>query len=156
MVEQQRDTVTLKPGERKTLERNVSTASGVYGGRFLMVDAFVGSTYPLPAMEGACGVWVVSIPWLSGLQVLILGNLVALLGMGLGLLLVRRYSAGPEGVSGGAFALLLLSYVVGFGATLLFRWWVIGGVAILLMLLLMVLWLLYRIDRDWLRVKPPL
>ena len=120
-----------------------------------MLSAYVGSTYPLPALEGNCGMWVISIPWLTGIQILILVNLVALLGMGLGLLLVRRNPSGPEGISGGAFATMLLIYLVGMGATVLFRWWAIGGAAALLMLLMMVMWLLYRLDKDWLRVTPP-
>ena len=154
-VDEYRDTVSLQPGDKTTLERDVSPSSGVYGGRFLMLSAYVGSTYPLPALEGNCGIWVISIPWLTGIQILILVNLVALLGMGLGLLLVRRNPSGPEGISGGAFATMLLIYLVGMGATVLFRWWAIGGAAALLMLLMMVMWLLYRLDKDWLRVTPP-
>jgi len=156
MSDEHRDTVSLQPGEKKTLERDVSPSSGVYGGRFLMISAYVGSTHPLPAMEGSCGVWVIAIPWLTGMQVLILGNFIALLGMGAGLWLVRRNPASPEDASGGALTILILAYIIGMGATLLFRWWAIGGGIALLMLLLMVLWLLYRIDRDWGRIEPPL
>ena len=156
LVDQFRDTASLQPGEKQTLERDVSPSSGVYGGRFLMVGVYVGSTYPLPAMEGSCGVWVIPVTWLDGMQILVFGNLAALLGMALGLLLVRRNPSGPGGVSGGAFATMLVIYVIGMGATLALRWWAIGGAAVLLMILLMVLWLLYRIDRDWLRVEPPL
>jgi hypothetical protein len=155
LSDEYRDTVSLQPGDKQTIERDVSPSSGVYGGRFLMVSVYVGSTYPLPALEGSCGVWVISIPWLSGMQLLILGNLIALLGMGLGLLLVRRNPSGPEGISGGAVASLLLIYIIGMGATIAFRWWAIGGGAALLMVLLMVLWLLYRLDQ-WGRVKPPI
>lgn len=156
LVDQFRDTASLQPGEKQTLERDVSPSSGVYGGRFLMVGVYVGSTYPLPAMEGSCGVWVIPVTRLDGMQILVFGNLAALLGMALGLLLVRRNPSGPGGVSGGAFATMLVIYVIGMGATLALRWWAIGGAAVLLMILLMVLWLLYRIDRDWLRVEPPL
>ena len=156
LVERLRDSVSLLPGESKTLERDVSPSAGVYGGRFLMVSVFVGSTYPLPAQEGFCGVWVVNLPWLSGREILILANLLAFLGMGLGVFLVRRYAPGPEESSGAALALMLLIYAAGIGATVIFRWWAFGAAAALLMALLMVLWLLYRIDRDWGRVEPPL
>lgn len=155
LVDEERDVVDLAPGEKKTVGRSLSPSSGVYGGRVLMVSAYVGGVYPLPALEGGCGVWVLHVPWLTGEFILILLNLLALAGMGLGLWLVRRNPSGPEGVSGGAFALLLFLYVAGMGAVLLFRWWAIGSAAALLMALLMGLWLLYRLDKSWSRVEPP-
>ncbi len=155
MVDESRDKVSLAPGAREKIVHEIAASEGVYGGRFLMINAFVGSTYPLPALDGSCGVWVISIPWLKGTILLILANMLAILGMGAGMWLVRSHPSGPEGATGGAFAMTLLIYAIGMGAILLFRWWVIGGLAALLMVALIVLWLLYRLDRDWGRVEPP-
>jgi hypothetical protein len=155
LADEERDVVELAPGEKKRVRRSLSPASGVYGGRVLMVSAYVGGVHPLPPLEGSCGVWALHIPWLTGDAILILANLIALAGMGLGLWLVRRNPSGPEGVSGGAFAMLLFLFVTGMGLVLLFRWWALGGAAALLMILLMGLWLLYRLDKTWSRVEPP-
>jgi hypothetical protein len=155
LVDEQRDTVSLEPGAKENVVHEIAASEGVYGGRFLMVNAFVGSTYPLPALDGSCGVWVLSFPWMNGTLLLLLANLLAVIGMGAGMWLVRSHPAGPESASGGAFALTLLIYIIGMAAILLFRWWVIGGLATLLMTVLMVLWLLYRLDKDWGRVEPP-
>ena len=155
LVEQEREGVPFQPGERKTISRELSSDEGVYGGRFLMSSVYVGSAYPLPAMEGNCGTWIVNIPYLDGIHILILGSLIAILGMGAGYFL-RQRARTPENSSEGALALMLILFIIGMGAVALFGWWVVAGIAELLMLLTLVLWLFQRIDQRWLQVKPPI
>ena len=155
LVEQEREGVEFQPGERKTLTRELSPEAGVYGGRFLMSSVYVGSAYPLPALEGSCGTWVVHIPYLDGIHILILGSLIAVLGMGAGFA-IRYRTRDPEKESEGALAAILTFFIVGMLAVWLFGWWVVAGLGVLLMLLTLALWLFQRIDDRWLQVKPPI
>ena len=130
-------------------------SAGVYGGRFVMISAYVSSAYPMPAREGSCGVWVVHIPMLKGVHILILGSLIAALGMGAGFV-IRHRTRDPEGGSEGALAFILAAFLVGLAAVILFRWWVVAGLAVLLMVITLGLWTFQRIDQRWLQVKPPI
>ena len=155
LVEQEREGVTFQPGERKTLTRELSPDAGVYGRRFIMSSVYVGSAYPLPALEGSCGIWVVNIPHLNGIHILILGSLIAVAGMGAGFA-IRYRTRDPQQGSEGALALMLAFFVIGMAATWLFGWWMVAGLAELLMLLTLALWFFQRIDERWLQVKPPI
>jgi hypothetical protein len=155
LVEQEREGVPFQPGERKTLERQLSPELGVFGGRFIMTSVFVGSAYPLPALEGSCGTWVVHIPYLDGIHILILGSLIAVLGMGTGFA-IRYRTRDPEKGSEGALGAILAFFVVGMAGVWLFGWWVVAGLGTLLMLLTLGLWVFQRIDERWLQVRPPI
>ncbi len=155
LAQEERQDVMIPAGGKTTVTQTLSPDQGVYGGRFLMTSAYVGSTYPLPALQGSCGTWIVHLPWLRGIHILLLGNLLAIGGMGLGFWLRHRHRP-PQGSAEGALALSLITYLIGMGAVLLFRWWVIAGLAFFLMLLILIIWAFQRIDERWLQVKPPI
>ena len=155
LMEQEREGVAIEPGQRITLARELSAEAGVYGGRVLMTSVFVGSAYPLPAMQGNCGTWILRVPLLKGQHILILATLIALLGMGLGLTL-RYRTRDPEKSSEGALAAILALFIIGMLTRGLLGWWAAAGLAELLMLLIMAVWLFQRIDERWLQVKPPI
>ncbi len=155
LVDEEKESVHLNPGDSMILQRWCEPSAGVYGGRFIMISAYVSSAYPIPAREGSCGVWVAPIPFLKGVHILILGSLLAVAGMGAGWILRRRPQASDNG-SEGALAMMLTFFIIGMGSAWLFRWWVVAGLAELLMLLTLAVWLFQRIDQRWLQVKPPI
>lgn len=77
----------LEPGERQTVAWDVG-AGDIVLNSFILVKAYTYATYPQPDEEGACGIFVVPIPWLSGtaLYWLWLALSVALLFAGLWLI----------------------------------------------------------------------
>ncbi len=155
LVEEEKESVQLNPGDRMIVQRWCEPSAGVYGGRFVMISAYVSSAYPIPARAGSCGVWVVHFPFLKGIHILILGSLIAALGMSAGYFL-RQRARDPENGSEGALALMLITFIIGLSAVTLFGWWMVAGLAELLMLLTLALWFFQRIDQRWLQVKPPI
>ena len=155
LVDEEKVSFSLEPAEKLILQHCCEPSAGVYGGRFVMISAYVSSAYPIPARAGSCGVWVVHIPRLKGVHILILGSLLAVAGMGAGWRLRGRTQASDNG-SEGALALMLAFFIIGMGSAWLFRWWVVAGLAELLMLLTLAVWLFQRIDQRWLQVKPPI
>ena len=155
LVDETKESVAQTPGERLVLEIALSPEHGVFGGRFLMVSVFVSSAYPLAALEGNCGTWIIDIPFLDGIHILILGGLFAVLGMTLGFWL-RYRNRPPERSSEGALLAMLAFFLAGMIAITFFTWWVLAGVMFLLMWLTLALWVFQRIDERWLQVKPPI
>ena len=155
LVDEEKVPVRLKPGEKIIIQQRCEPSAGVYGGRFVMISAYVSGAHPIPAREGSCGVWVVHVPFLKGIHILILASLAAIGGMAAGIHLYRRARA-PDEDSGGALVLILALFLIGLGSAWLFHWWVVAGLAFLLMLLTLALWSFQRIDQRWLQVRPPI
>lgn len=143
LMDEYKQWVDLKPGQHQSLAWALDPDNGVYHGRILMVGVYVGRSYPLPALQGNCGVWVLRrLPWLQGGHILFLVNLLAFGGMLGGIWLIRRVNdSGTLDAIVGVMSVLLVLYTVGMGGLLLRRLWFLAAVVLLLMTLVAVLFL---------------
>jgi hypothetical protein len=91
LMREERATVPLAPGERKTLEWPITADDAAYG-RIVFVRAYQFPKYPQPDREASCGVLVLNVPVLSGGQIVGLAFASSLLAMGGGVLLWNRVS----------------------------------------------------------------
>ena len=143
LLDEDKQWVALQPGQRRSLAWTLDPDQGVYDGRILMVGVYVGRSYPLPALQGNCGIWVLRrIPWLRGKYILFLVNLLAFGGMFGGLWLLKRVNDTHSlDAIVGVMSVLLGLYAVGMGSLLLKRLWFIAAVVLLLITLVTVLFL---------------
>ncbi|RME57073.1 MAG: hypothetical protein D6790_13875 [Caldilineae bacterium] len=157
LLDEEETWLDFQPGEEKRLQWPVSTESGVYGGRFLMVSVYASGYTPIPAQEARCGIWVVPLPFLNGTAILVLGNLLAVAGMVGGLWLRRglwRPGRRANRLDSGLQVLFLL-YVVGMAALLIGRWWFISAAAAAFMIVIAATLLLRWAEDVWLREPGP-
>ncbi len=128
---------TLAPGETRTLEWTVSAEDAAYR-QLILVRVRSLRSPPLPSRDGACGIVVVNLPYLTGDQLVTLMVVVSTLSMGVGLWLVERRRANVFDLGAlRAMSALAGLVVVGMVVSLL-GWWVLGAAVIALALLLIV------------------
>lgn len=129
--------MVINPGESATATWDTS-ADDIVLRQFVLVKAHTFASYPLPDMEGTCGIFVVNLP-----QIQITGNVLYWLWLGVslvillvGLWLRDFWNADPEQKGGKGFArkviagLSVLGMIVGS-----LGWWVVGIVILLVVAL---------------------
>lgn len=80
-----RDRMSIPPGGSQTLQWTVSRDDVVFR-HLILVKLFQFAAFKTPTRDGACGIIYLDVPF-SGAEVLVFTILVAVLGMGIGLLL---------------------------------------------------------------------
>lgn len=130
--------ISLAPGETQTLAWQVSADDAAYR-RLILVKVRSFRYHPLPAREGACGIFVTHLPAPNGDQIVILMFLVSVLGLiaGLGLWLAAGRStnkAAPDAsrAMGLLAGLVLFALLAGLAG-----WWLAGLAAIAITVLLL-------------------
>jgi hypothetical protein len=114
----------LAPGETQILKWPVNPDDAAYG-RFILVRVYRSAKYPLPSRDGACGILVVDLPYLSGNQIFAFILATSLLGMGGGLglwVVVNRPLSRPKRDVARAMGVLAGCVLGGMIASLSGRW----------------------------------
>lgn len=118
--------VPMAPGQEGAVGWDVSTENVVLG-NFVLIKAYSFASYPLPDVEGSCGMFVVDIPGISGtvLYWLWLAMSIALLALGLWLRDLRNQEAEQRYGRGLARKVLAVLSVIGLFVGSM-GWWVVG------------------------------
>jgi hypothetical protein len=127
LIRQERETVTLQPGEAQDLEWTVNAEDAAFD-RFVLVRVHVLRNLPYPYRQGVCGIVVLDAPIKSGQTVLALALLTSVVGMAGGLYWRWRIERPLTGskrsttiIAIAAAVIVLLLIIVG-----LLRLWAIG------------------------------
>ncbi|MGC9335049.1 MAG: hypothetical protein ACP5JJ_12925 [Anaerolineae bacterium] len=137
LMREEVETLSLAPGEERRLEWTVASDDIVYE-RLILVKVLQQRSYPLVGRSGSCGIVVLDLPGLTGTQVVVAAIVASLLGIGLGLGLwavmtrslrqPRQQTMRALGLVAGSTALAMLASLLG--------WWVLGGLALVVTILL--------------------
>jgi len=73
----------MQPGASKSFAWSV-TEDNVDLGFFVFANVYRFATYPIPAQQSMCGIFVVNIPFITGLQFVLLMGALSVVGMGIG------------------------------------------------------------------------
>lgn len=111
--------IALEPGEKQVLSWPIFVEDAVYN-RIVMARVNQFKRTPFPAMASSCGVLVLDVPWLTGVQTTAVLVVVTALFLGLGTLIWLRSNRPLRGRRQGAarrggimLALVLLSIITG-------------------------------------------
>lgn len=129
--------LSLAQGEKQSLEWTVTSEDVVYG-HLILVKVHQHRHYPLVGRTGSCGIVVLDLPGLTGTQVVVGAIAASLLAMSLGLGLwfatvgpLRRSGQQATHAIGLVAASTVFVMLVSF-----FGWWLVGGVALVVTILL--------------------
>lgn len=130
--------ISLAPGETQTLAWQVSADDAAYR-RLILVKVRSFRYHPLPAREGACGIFVADLPYLSGDQLVILMVAVSIVGLiaGLGLWIaagrsINKATPDESRAMGLLAGLVLFALLAGLAG-----WWLAGLASIAITILLL-------------------
>lgn len=119
--------ITIEPGETKGPSWEVTSEDRVLN-YFIFAKVYSYGTYPVPATEGTCGIFVINIPGVSGNLIYWATFLASVLGMGGGLYALRSDAESATRAQAGigqARRFLALTVFAGLLSSYL-GWWVVG------------------------------
>ncbi len=135
LVDQGKEWLDLAPGETRTVQWAIPASQAAYGGRFLLVSAYLGAAGSLPAAQNDCGIWVWPVRGVSATALLALA-----FGLAFGLMAAGLF-VGNLGPAWPTARLLFGLYLVAWLVQIAARAWV--GSALVLALLALSLLLLF-------------
>jgi len=138
LAQSTRTQISLEPGQSQTLEWQVDQTN-VDLGSFIFAKVYIYAVYPLPLREATCGIFVINLPYLTGVQWLSLALVLGLACLGGGLILLARETHPLTGrPRERLYALVaLVIFVVAAVVCGLLGWWVLGGILLIICILLM-------------------
>jgi hypothetical protein len=140
--------ITIEPGETKGPSWEVTPEDRVMN-YFVFAKVYSFGTYPIPATEGSCGIFVLNIPGVNGGLIYWAVFLACVLGMGGGLYALRSEvdsAARMQAGMGQARRFLALTVFAGLLSSY-FGWWVLGIVLLVVAVITLIAMLILAVNQ---------
>lgn len=149
LMREEKFSLSLEPGEAQWVEWAVSADDAAYD-RLVLFKVTISGGYPLPSREATCGVVVIGIPFLTGNKIYGISIGIALVATIGGLALwifsnPHRLDATVQVTR--AMIFLSIATLAGMVVTLA-GWWVLGGLALIVVLLTIGVIIGYLVSRS--------